>query len=1233
MKKIISLVLCLAMCLSVLCVAAVPAAAADEGTGDAKKFFTVTQAAAGDDQLTFTVKINKDIKNFCGTNINIKFDPAVLKVNEKATVVKTANFAGEFINGVSYDDKGTYVIAYINSSNVSVTTAKEFATVTFDIISDERPATSVDFYCVEFMTDDSVANDIGPEDEAQLFKTFAKISTLGTPALEGAVMADGGITVMWKATAGADSYTVLRKLASGEDTWARVGTASADAEEFTDTTVESGVKYTYSVYASNSSGDGIYDSKGVSALYIAKPDYTVENTADGILVKWNEVDGAQSYKVTRKTASDEEWVLIAKPAAGVTEYTDKTVKSGESYEYDVNAVNGSFSTFAADEGKSSYFVSVPEITSVINETAGIALAWKEIEGAESYAVYKKNADSESWKQVGTVDAASECTYLDTKAVTGDEYNYAVKAVSSEGESAMGVYAKDFMRVPTTDVIKAQLKQDGIYIEWQGLASAEKYTVYRRNVTGAVWKKVADVSYEDNSCLDTSAAGGAEYVYAVTVTIGTSESARGGESGAVYYLAAPVLTAENKDNGITVSWAACEGSTEYIVYRQPAGGELEKVSTVRTNTYTDTKTVFGQEYSYMVIASDGEHQSLASDQTAPILRMAAPKGVTASNGLTGVEVEWTAMASAESYNVYRKAGSGAFEYIGSSEGTSFTDESAVSGTKYSYAVEACVGSSTSIRSAASSALLYVAVPEITSIAGSSSGVTVKWNAVSGASKYRVSRKTASGAWTKLADTASASYTDKSAAAGNVYYYRVDALASDGKTVLNATDKNGVEFTFCETPAVSSVSNVIDGITVKWGAVAGAEKYRLYRKTGSGSWTKVGDTTGTSYTDKSAENGKTYYYTVRCMNSDGNYSSAYDTTGKKIVCVATPKVSSAAAAATGVTVKWNKIEGADKYRLYRKTGNGSWATVVDTTAVSYTDTTAKSGTEYTYTVKAFKGSTPSAYDKTGKSVKYLAQPKLSSAKNAVNGVTVKWGAVSGAESYRLYRKTADGSWTKVVDTTATSYTDTKPTSGTTYYYTVKVINSDVTSTYDKTGLSVKYVAAPKVSKISAAASSINVTWASVKGASSYYVYRKAGSATSWTKVATVTSASYTDKNVKSGTKYIYTLKAVMSDGTVSAYQTAGWSLIFLTAPKLSSATSATAGITVKWGAVTGAGGYYVYRKTGSDGWKKIATVNSGSTVSYVDKTAEKGVTYTYTVKAFNGSSVGSYNTSGISCTDKY
>ena len=116
---------------------------------------------------------------------------------------------------------------------------------------------------------------------------------------------------------------------------------------------------------------------------------------------------------------------------------------------------------------------------------------------------------------------------------------------------------------------------------------------------------------------------------------------------------------------------------------------------------------------------------------------------------------------------------------------------------------------------------------------------------------------------------------------MYTYTVRCITSDGKKYTSAYDTLGKTVKYIAVPVLVSAANVNGGVQVKWQKVEGAEKYRVFRKTGSGNWVKVGDTTTLNYTDKTAVAGTTYSYTVRCISADGKaYTSAYDTTGKSI-----------------------------------------------------------------------------------------------------------------------------------------------------------------------------------------------------------------------------------------------------------------------------------------------------------------------------------------------------------------
>ena len=189
-----------------------------------------------------------------------------------------------------------------------------------------------------------------------------------------------------------------------------------------------------------------------------------------------------------------------------------------------------------------------------------------------------------------------------------------------------------------------------------------------------------------------------------------------------------------------------------------------------------------------------------------------------------------------------------------------------------------------------------------------------------------------------------------------------------TVVGAVSSN------LATPKITKAESVDGGVKISWNKSNGAEKYRVYYK-GSKGWTRMVDTTSTSYIDKDVSSGKNYTYTVRCINSSATkFTSGYDSKGKSVKYISTPKITKAESVDGGVKISWNKSNGAEKYRVYYK-GSKGWTRMVDTTSTSYIDKDVSSGKNYTYTVRCINSSATkftSGYDSKGKSVKYISAP---------------------------------------------------------------------------------------------------------------------------------------------------------------------------------------------------------------------------------------------------------------------
>ena len=460
----------------------------------------------------------------------------------------------------------------------------------------------------------------------------------------------------------------------------------------------------------------------------------------------------------------------------------------------------------------------------------------------------------------------------------------------------------------------------------------------------------------------------------------------------------------------------------------------------------------------------------------------------------------------------------------------------------------------------------------------------------------------------------------------------AVISLSATAVSSTVVGAVSSNLA-TPKISKTENVNGGVKISWGKSNGAEQYRVYYK-GSKGWTRLADTTSTSYTDSKVTSGKTYTYTVRCLNKSKNkFTSGYDSKGTKATFISTPKISKTENVNGGVKISWGKSNGAEQYRVYYK-GSKGWTRLADTTSTSYTDSKVTSGKTYTYTVRCLnksKNKFTSGYDSKGTKATFISTPKISKTENVNGGVKISWGKSNGAEQYRVYYKGSKG-WTRLADTTSTSYTDSKVTSGKTYTYTVRCLNKSknkFTSGYDSKGTKATFISTPKISKTENVNGGVKISWGKSNGAEQYRVYYKGSKG--WTRLADTTSTSYTDSKVTSGKTYTYTVRCLNKSKNkfTSGYDSKGTKATFISTPKISKTEATYKSITLNWDKVNGAEKYRVYRK-GEKGWSRLFDTTS---TTFTDTNLYADTEYTYTVRCINSSAnkfTSGYNSKGFTVT---
>lgn len=304
------------------------------------------------------------------------------------------------------------------------------------------------------------------------------------------------------------------------------------------------------------------------------------------------------------------------------------------------------------------------------------------------------------------------------------------------------------------------------------------------------------------------------------------------------------------------------------------------------------------------------------------------------------------------------------------------------------------------------------------------------------------------------------------------------------------------------------------------------------------------------------GTTYYFALKSSDEAGNISGLSNVVSVTTLTTLAPPTELIATAANQVIrLDWQAVPGATAYTVKRSAASGGPYTTIQTgvPTTSAIDAGVVNGTRYVYVVSATNGSG----QQSGNSAEAEATPQsmppsapmrfMFTSRGGNAQVRLSWSAPLGAVSYTVRRSTHAGGPYDFIKPgiTATSYTDTGLTNGTTYYYVVSAVNaagegrsSAETSSTPKEPAPAK-PAPPAGVSVATGNQRVTVGWTAVSGATGYQIRRSTSHRGPFTTIATdIAQTSFNDTAVVNGTTYYYVLQAVnraLTNASFSSYST--------------------------------------------------------------------------------------------------
>jgi fibronectin type 3 domain-containing protein len=451
------------------------------------------------------------------------------------------------------------------------------------------------------------------------------------------------------------------------------------------------------------------------------------------------------------------------------------------------------------------------------------------------------------------------------------------------------------------------------------------------------------------------------------------------------------------------------------------------------------------------------------------------------------------------------------------------------------------------------------------------VSLSWSAPatnggSAITGYKVFRGTSAGAETELETLGNVTgYTDLDVANGTTYYYKVSAITALGEgPVSNERSATPAVLTKPGPPTLVSATPGNGSASLAWNPPAsdgGASitAYEVYRGESSGAETFLDTvTSGTTYDDRTAVNGTTYYYRVAAVNSVGvgdrsNELSAMP--GVHATVPAAPLLAPPTPGEGSVTLTWTPLGSGGSpitgYTIYRGASSGAETELTTVGPVTtYTDTTVASGTTYVYYVTARNAVGEGGPSNERPAITLPGTPTLDSAVAGQANVVLSWSppASNGdapITDYNVYRSAGGGPETMFpVGSALTTYDDTSAVTGTTYSYRVAAVNATGAGAKSNqlTATPSTVPSAPVLTQTTAGNGTVALTWSVPPSNGSpitgYKVYRAVGAGSSVLLATPGNVTSYTDNAVTNLTIYDYRISAVnaLGEGPQSPIATA-------------------------------------------------------------------------------------------------
>ena len=754
--------------------------------------------------------------------------------------------------------------------------------------------------------------------------------------------------------------------------WRRAGDEWPTAIRITGTYYEvtglsNGVTYEARVRAVNTVGEGPWSLIGSSSPEAGVPDRILGLVAFGgdnrfVRTEWNAPpdNGAEiiRYELEWRT-TNQSFSSSRRAEITPTEHTVPSLTNSVQYYFRVRAVNSAGEGPWSQQANAIPLAPPPPPPQIPEDTApaqvpsaptgeayGLAILWSwpiplAGTGKESATGQRITGFDFQWREEGDNWAGnisndiSSCRYI-SGLTGGVVYEGRARAVNVEGSGQWSGTGRLRLGVGQTTGLSGVGSGTSVAWEWAATSGADSYQLETRQ-GGGQWARVSGITARSRTTTGHSA--GTAVQGRVRAIIGALEGPWSSTVTVAIVPATPTLGGTAGTSSATFTWAAPSNGGAAIsgyTFEYRIGSATEWTSVARTAGQRSFEVETNESVEARVRAANSVGNSAWSSALTRTPGIPTVGSFTGTGSGTSVSWEWDGIAGATGYRLETRQGSGNWSGVDLGENSrSRTTTGHAAGTEVDGRVRAAIGDRNGPWANASAAIVP-GVPSLSATDGTES-VRFSWSAPGNGGSAITgyvfqSREVGAQSWTTV--NLGAGVASRTVSGTGDIQARVAAVNAVGTGSYSSarTASSGLD-------QATGLSGTGSGTSVSWdwGAVSGADEYRLETRQGSGSWSGA-VTTSTSRTTSGHTAGTAVQGRVRGQKDDvsGDYSNIVTVA---IVPAAPGNPTLTRPNSIGrVTASWsapgNGGSAITSYDVqYRTPGSSSWTLVSGRTGTSY------------------------------------------------------------------------------------------------------------------------------------------------------------------------------------------------------------------------------------------------------------------------------------------------------------